>query len=223
MDKQQLQNIFNKLLDEAFIALAEVTNKTKEQSEKLVSLTSEYISLQDTIYKAKKNIVDEKRSLEIHKIAHDDKVINFNNQVNKFNKSKKDYEDDFVKNASQRNKILDDINTLEEVLTSLDLKIKSKSIINEELTSLNNQLKEKKSELIGLGNEYSSLQSSIKKLQFELQDMNKEIEKQKSIVLPTISSLNEREKLVAKREGDLQVIIDRYKKLYSDKGVGFKV
>lgn len=223
MNKQQLQNIFNKLIDEAFVALADVENKTKEQNEKLVSLTSEYVSLQDIISKAKKDILDERKNIEAAQRIHDDKVLDFSNEVNKFNKSKEMWESQATQLISQKGKLITDIRLMEEGLATLALKEKSKSIINEELTSLNIQLKDKKSELLDVSNKYSSLESSIREAQSRFEDINYELEKQKAIILPSVSSVNEREKLVAKREGDLQIIIDRYKKLYADKGVGFSI
>lgn len=50
-----------------------------------------------------------------------------------------------------------------------------------------------------------------------------ELEKLNSIAVPKINELNDREKVLMRREKDIEIIIDRYKKKYQDKGTDFRI
>lgn len=95
------------------------------------------------------------------------------------------------------------------------------------LSTVSESIKAKTNELQTLESEKTTLVNSIEQTKvlakIELDSITQEINKQKSIILPTTRELRQREETLAVREGDLEIIIDRYKKLYAEIGKNFSI
>ena len=63
----------------------------------------------------------------------------------------------------------------------------------------------------------------VEVLKSEISALKEEKRKLSEQYGPDIKEINEQKELLKKKEEDLRVIEERYKKLYADKGAGFKI
>ena len=221
--KQTIVSIMSSNIDSLFKELDIVLKSIEEGESKLVSLSLDYTNLENEINESKNNIQLEINKLNRNKAEHIEDVNNFKIQVDKFEKRKNEFENNINSYTKIKDKLVSDIDLLNKELKSLDTKIKAKIVLANELDVVKKELSDKNSSLKDIIEKVEALKTEKTKLKQELDKINKDIEEKRNIVLPTIEELKEREKILSIKESDLQIIIDRYKKLYAEKGSGFNI
>lgn len=127
---------------------------------------------------------------------------------------------DIKKRKDDLNTLNKNINDKESIIDKLDKLIQNKQIIHTEIIELKNKLKKEQCEYNILLEHNKGI---IKDLENRINKLKKELKKQTEIILPTVKDLNQREKDIKEKENDLLVIQKRWKRIYQDKGVGFKI
>lgn len=226
-NRTNILQIIKKCIDDTFNELDYVKNMTSAEEKKLISLTLEYANVQKEISDSKKEINLELNNLERDKQLFKLENDNFKNEVTKFNEKKSKIEIDLQDKINTRKRIGEEIEVLSKKLESLNVKIQAKETLTSELESISRLVSEKRKEFKELQVLCDEKIKSTAKTQTEaeklLKSINEDIEQRRKAVLPTINMLEEREKKVKEREDNINIIIERYKKLYADKGVGFRV
>lgn len=221
--KQTIVSIMSSNIDGVFKELDTVIKSIEEGESKLVSLSLDYTNLENEISEIRSNIQLEMNKLNRNKAEHLEDVNNFKSQVDKFEKRKSEFENNLNSYIKTKDKLTSDIDLLNKELKSLETKIKAKTVLANELDAVKKELSDKNCSLKEVLEKIEVLKTDKIKLTQELDKINKEIEEKRKIVLPTIEDLKEREKAILVKESDLKIIIDRYKKLYGEKGSGFNI
>lgn len=126
------------------------------------------------------------------------------------------------------------ISSLEEVIQTLEKKSESyrervadEDKIASKIADLSEQLSQNKADhkqILDIMNEELELLAKQKEsLNVDIEKLNKVRAEALERYMPTIEDLNRKEASLKQKERDLGVIESRWKKLYADKGVGFKV
>jgi chromosome segregation ATPase len=226
-NKEKILQSVNKYINETFKELDVVKDKISLEDKKLISLTLEYVTLSKEISDSRRQLDIDFSNLKRSEALFETEKDNFKNEVIKFNQNKSRIESDLQNKLLARTRLESEIQTLSSKLQSLDFQIKAKETITSELENTGKLISEKSKELLELQDIFEELQKSISRTKLEaekqLKVINIDIEKRQGIVFPTINALEEREKKVKEREDNINIIIERYKKLYADKGAGFRV
>ena len=221
--KQTIVSIMSSNIDNLFKELDAIIKSIEEGESKLVSLSIDYTNLQNEISESKNNIQIDINKLNQNKAEHAEDVENFKNQVEKFERRKSEFENNLSSHIKSKDKLINEIDTLNKEVKSLNVKIKAKEVLVNELESVKEELKQNNEVLKNIKDDIENIKLEKNKLLKDLDLINKDIEDRRKIVLPTIEELKSKEKLLLIKENDLQIIIDRYKKLYGEKGSGFNI
>jgi len=226
-NKTEIIKAIGKCIEDTFNELDEVNEEISSEKKKLVAITVEYANINNAILEQKRSIEKETSELKREKDSFAEEKAEFNIAVSRNNERKASLENELAEKVKSRDIAKKEIDSLSEKLQSLSIQVKAKQTLTEELESISRLVVEKTDELKRVSGEYSDkvnkYEGTIAYVKNELEEITNEIEKKKNIVLPTIEALNKREKDLADKENNLNIIIERYKKLYSDKGVGFRV
>lgn len=225
--KQNITQTLIKNIDETFDSLQGVLDDIQSGKDKLANITLEYVKVSSDIEKINKESDEKRLSLSKDINQFENYKQEFEISKKKFEQYKLETENDFVNKITSRDNLLKEIELLEKKLTNLNDKIKASSVLSDKVDSLTKEITEKNTELdkinVAIDTSIITLEKQKVDSKKELDIARDELEKVKKIVLPTIEQLNEREKKIAIKEESLKIIEERYKRLYADKGVGFKV
>jgi chromosome segregation ATPase len=225
--KENILQSFSRNVNETFGLLQEVINEIELANKKLLSVTLEYSTVVENTNKLNKETNDSIVSLQRDINSFNKEKEEFNNSVNKFNQTKSLFEKDYSNKVSSRDSISKEIETLSVKLESIKNQIDAKETISKELKSLGEEVVSKSDELNQLNQSIVDIKKDIDRMKLdgkkELQETILDIETRRKTVLPTIEMLNEREKSLNEKEKGIAIIEARYKRLYQEKGVGFKL
>lgn len=140
----------------------------------------------------------------------------------------KDNIDNNYEKLSQRSIFLSSrIVLLEEEILRLEKEKNSLQFFEDKKQKTEETINELQKEALTIRRQIENVKKEKGKVIFELDknisDKQKEFEEQLKKVLPTFEELKEIRKELDIREVDLKLIESRYKKLYAEKGAGFKV
>lgn len=132
-----------------------------------------------------------------------------------------------LEKAHSRNLIIKEIENLKPEFDNLKKVEKNKQNLLIEINDIKNKITESNKNLDNILTQYSDTVSLINITKLTAENELENIKRQKEIevkaILPTIQELDARKKLLDEKESGLAVIEGRWKKLYADKGVGFRV
>lgn len=231
MDLEKLQlNINEKITAEVgklFSHLRELTDlkltKEKELIEvgyRFLEITKELATVKEEMYTAERVISSERNELDNDKQA----LLKLKGDVKEeHSRLTKDIKNINEQTASRKEE-LKDVN--EEIRKITPLRTVKESLENE-IERLKEYHIKQQGEHDKLRTEHSDgirdMDMEIRERGNELKAINKEISGRSRIVLPRVADLEERENKVSDKEEGLRIVEARYKKLYQDKGVNFKI
>lgn len=227
LSRKSLKETVVGLSDGLFNSFEEIISKIEDYDKKLTEKASEYASLEKEISDKVEYINNELLKIERLRAEHDESVSLFRSEVVEFNSKKDKSEKELSVAVSQKDKTLASISKLQEQLKSLELKKKSMDILTESLASINGEIRMATERLSKVNSEFEEMTKTMNKskanAQKELDGILSEIQSKQSVVIPTIEEANARLAAAKTKENDIQIIIDRYKDLYAEKGAGFKI
>ena len=134
---------------------------------------------------------------------------------------------EIVSGIETKKNLLETIDNLAKKRNNLIEDNKKESLLNSRLNEILKSIEIKEKELRELNSKQSDLISNFEKKNLEYENeiskLTKNIEEKRKTIFPTISELNERERMVKIKEEDIEIIIDRYKKLYAKIGKTFVI
>jgi chromosome segregation ATPase len=126
-----------------------------------------------------------------------------------------------------RDVLAKEIESLQEQKNGFGKFIEERDNLMSELNSLGKQIEYKLNEIkqanLAVEQVEKEKKAEIDKLEEEIKKLQKERDDAVKNILPKINELNERERILREREDAMNVVIERYKRLYGEKGAGFKV
>ena len=216
---KQLLNEVDKLftgIDGAQKELSMVNNDIIRSGQELVQVNTEVANLR----KEKNDILKQVRQEQTELQKEKESILMLKNES---------AQSIFRANAALKT-ILNETETARQAKAELDNEIRSiepmkKVTISLEKTinNLTGDVKMVESEIKTLTSQRDGLDKEIKEKNKELVSLDKQITEKNKEILPTLESLSDREKKVKEREAGIMIIEQRYKKLYGDKGAGFKI
>lgn len=229
MEKNK-QEILNKitsavesLFSDLFSVQKDVDTKKKELQETIAKTSIFFSSMDDAqkelaqekiILNRKSNDLEKEiQSFNIEKAKHEKKVL-ADLELTKQEISKRDV---LKKEISELTAQIDSLKTKEEIGKAVLLDIQNKQ---EEVNSLHKEIDSLKKERDDFFTSFVKEKNTSTK---ELNDIKENISLEKSIVLPKLKEVEDREALLKEKENSLKTVIDRYQKLYAEKGAGFRI
>jgi len=226
-NKQEILNkitsVVESLFSDLFSVQKDVDTKKKELQETIAKTSIFFASMDDAqkelaqekiILNRKSNDLEkEMQSFNIEKAKHEKKVL-ADLELTKQEISKRDV---LKKEISELTAQIDSLKTKEEIGKAVLLDIQNKQ---EEINSLNKEIDSLKKERDDFFTSFVKEKNTSTK---ELNDIKENISLEKSIVLPKLKEVEEKEALLKEKENSLNTVIDRYQKLYAEKGAGFRI
>lgn len=224
---KELLNIINKTIFDVDNIVIKINEELEKKNKDLSDINLKFLEMSKVI----DNLIVEKKETEKYiadiKNKLDEDILKFENEKNSFYNS---YDKELLllnKNIKNREVIEKEIEDKNKILISLNNKIVGTESLKSELDNIIQDIQKKKDILTNLDNTIIERNKELNQLVLnskkELDDIKLNKEKELNNLLPTIESLNARDKELKKKEADLDVVISRYKKLYEEKGGGFKI
>ena len=218
-DKQRVSNIVNKNINDIYSAidsniktLKEVDKDIREQTDKYVKLVAECDSITAEIKKEKRDINQTRDALVKKEGTVTRNVLRLEKELDKL--------------SSDIVLLRKNIITLQEKKATLDKESRVVDTLKGIKSGLEKDVKKLKGEFDKNSKSFEKSISDYKKEEVRLTKsisvLEDKHEKELAKVLPKMEALDLREKAIKQKEGDLSIIEARYKKLYADKGAGFK-
>lgn len=225
--KQSIIRDISNQLDKVLTGIVKSENKLKQTENDIISKSEEYINLnievselsdelintRNEVRKGLDKLKEEKTSVKELRVKTDKRVSEAKTELAQLTET--------TERRSQ------DLSSIEKEIKSIEPMKKIKDSLEKEVISLNSKVKEFKEEKklleISMRDTKFSFDKEISEKKNELSSIQKDIDTEKIRVLPKLEELQEREKAIVEKEKDLRIIEQRWKKLYQDKGKGFKV
>lgn len=223
-----------KVLDKIHLALEEYSNvllslrsEIKVISDKVEEEKGEYNKYLKLNEELNDRILNGERDLKNRISRFEDEVEKFNNKVKGFDKKKQLIESKIKENVEYKKEIENEIKEHIKNRDSLSIFTNQKDSLIAEIDYLKQIIDENVDILNDVKAKKTVVEGEIKKIKNEavkeLDKVKKEISKAIKDAAPKINNLEKREKDVATREKSVNTVIERYKRLYEDKGAGFRV
>jgi DNA repair exonuclease SbcCD ATPase subunit len=225
--KEEITRLAIKAVEDTFGNLTKVLSDIEIAQKNLVALTGEYSDVVRETNRIKKEISDAQAELKRSQDKLESDTRDFNNKVLIFNKKIEEGDKEYADTIYAKSQIEKQIKEAEGTLTSLKMQAQSLQVLTDELDAVRAQLKTAQDELVVATEERNKAMGekdyTIANANAELQAIVDDIANKRLIVFPTMEELDARSKSLDEREAGLEVIIQRYKKLYGDQGANFKV
>lgn len=214
----------SKVLNTSLLEISTLENKKEVINNDIILALKDLEIITNTSKSINERIQKENKDLEVRTKSLDEfeKTINIKNtEINKLvdlstlslEQHRKELENLGIKINSLNKEILDN-KKLKDTLTRETDKLKiDVSLLLEDVSE----------DSIIKSDESKKLQIDINSKKNELLILSEEINKQKEIILPKLNDLEIKEKKLKDREDTVNILINRYTKLFGDKGIHVKI
>lgn len=204
-------------------AMEELTNTEN----KVKQSVNDYLAVKDLLEKTNKEVDSKLESLKLEEKSISEKINTLNKLISDFNLKEEhriELEQNISKLQEQLNVVTNSIDNKKNESSKLDAVISGQQ---EQLSGVISEINLKTEELNSLKEDIVKLNSnSVKELKKAQEDKDKlvaELEPMKSFLVTKQAELETKEKELNKKESGLAVIAERYKQLFGEKGLVFKV
>lgn len=225
--KQTLIDQFGKATNTAFTNLADVLEKTSKAQAELDRITSEHAAFVAGQSVISKSNTDQSNALNRRSAKITEEELNLENKKSATKTELETIAKEVSSQLSLREKITSEIAVLESEKGNKELIVLAIKALESELDKVTKIVTEKKNELNKVSLEVTDYMKAFdmdkKVKEKELAEIKEKIETDRSVILPTIESLNIEKRVLEEKRKALLIIEERYKKLYASVGAGFKV
>lgn len=205
----------------------EVNIEIERAQKQLAELTNQYVTISKDIEVDKEKLVAENRKLNNARNILENDTANFQSDKNAFEAKKLSINAQVDTLTKTRDQLKSEIDSIKAEIESSKTLTGIKATLLSEIEELNNTIAMKRDAIALAEKSQSSIlkefETNKSLISAEIEAVKKAVDEQKSIVLPKLNEIEDREKAVAKREADVEIIVNRYKKLYADQGAGFTI
>lgn len=196
-------------------------------NEKLTLIKSEYDNANIELSKALSNTERVKSESAEYKKSLEEKEKDLSFREIKLSKKIEKDTKDTLDLVEQRNNLQSEIESLKKDISSYVVKKTDIDKLKEEEKEVKSIILNLKKEVDLLTIEKNNISSEVERSKViakkELDDIAKEREARLSAIMPAISEFETREKNLLIKEESLKTVIARYKRLFGEKGAGFRI
>ena len=225
--KEELLNAVSTTIDSVLKELSIIDNEISKKKEELIKISSEYSNVFTETEKAKEEIVSREIKLNSDIVRFEDMERNLNQKIDSFEKHLNEVELELKEKVKSRDSIVLETKQLQDKLDKMSALSITKSTIIKEIDEQKNQLSSLQKEIEDTKNEQDSLIKDLESkkalLVKELSSIEKDIKQKQDVIFPQLNALTERESTLNKKEADLKIVEERYRRLYADAGASFKL
>lgn len=225
--KIEIKSKIDKILDSVESEILSIQKEVDIARGDVLRAINEYTEIQKQISDSKsaQSKIITKIEVDLREIASREEILT--ETKNKIDKLEADFQSNIAIKKRELDRVQLELDNKNSELSTLQALDSQKSILLDEMASLNTTISQKSATLTltetGIISAESKLKETLDSIESNSAAKIKEIEDKLTAVLIRENEVSEREKKVTTRESDIGTIIQRYQKLYADKGVGFKI